>query len=508
MEEQDPMEHTGGDAGPAAKLGKRSRLRIGLIFLVLWTIAVGLVLMIQAGLVPAVAGFIGVALVLTGSLWRIRRHLPSILLVFVTVLLVGVVATHQLPKLRADRLEAAEGDDLSLQWAADGTFDPDLPIVVHMVFDEMMSVGAIPQDLSGGPEMRQSLLRFAEEHSFRIFDSVYSRHFFSGDTLPSLMGREYRGGTSLADQTGSSLSRNHYFADLASRGYRTVVFQTDLMSFCTDPNVDMCETLNAFDPGGGGALEMDPRNQRASLWQTIVRAIAPSYTSEVGQSLLRRVYGLRTDEVGVIGAMGRYDVPQFPGWFDRFARFTANVPRGTHVFAHFMVPHSPYLLSERCVVSGTFEGGYYLGKFPPEERDEKRREFYDGYFAQLGCVQHKLDGFMAAITRSEKFRDAVIVIHGDHGSRISIGNILEDYSRRDYVDNYGTFFAVRAPAVQPGVDCEFVSLPEIFRRHLTRVSPDRGPPLSVFVNSRAARDARVEVPMPPFGCAEEVETSR
>jgi hypothetical protein len=115
-----------------------------------------------------------------------------------------------------------------------------------------------------------------------------------------------------------------------------------------------------------------------------------------------------------------------------------------------------------------------------------------------------LDSFMAAIGQSENFRDAVIIIHGDHGSRISSGDTLEDYSQRDFVDNYATFFAVRSPAVQPGVDCEFVSLPEVFRRYAARgvqTRPRSAAPLPVIVQSRAAGNAQVEAPMPPFGCA-------
>jgi hypothetical protein len=95
------------------------------------------------------------------------------------------------------------------------------------------------------------------------------------------------------------------------------------------------------------------------------------------------------------------------------------------------------------------------------------------------------------------------VIHGDHGSRISSGNILEDYTPQDFLDNYGAFFAVRAPGVEPGVNCEFVSLGEIFRRHIKDPSPEdtSGAPLPVMVISRDQGEKKVEAPMPAFGCA-------
>jgi hypothetical protein len=269
--------------------------------------------------------------------------------------------------------------------------------------------------------------------------------------------------------------------------------------------VDLCETFDSFAPGGNGDGGLDLRNRTATLWQTVLRAYEPSYLSIVGQKLLSRVYGLGARELGVLGVADRYDVQRFPDWFDRFTAFAAAVPRGTHLFAHFMVPHAPYLLTQDCVVSGRFEAGYYLSaRFPAVERTEQRQRFYEGYFAQLRCVQQKLDELLLAVGQSENYRDAVIIIHGDHGSRISSGNILEDYTERDFVDNYGTFFAMKSPALLPGVDCEFVSLPEVFRRNMARgVVPATTPGrhLPVLVVSRTEGNRKVEVPMPVFGCA-------
>lgn len=490
-----------------ARGGSRRRFRPGIILLLACAIAGSLLFSIVTGALPPPVGFVAIALVVATVFWQVRAHLPSILLVFVMILLVSVVVTQRPPKLRADRIAADEAGKLSKAWMASGPFDQSLPIVLHLVFDEMMSVGAITDDLPGGSKTRQSLQAFAEKHSFRMFDSVYSRYFFSGESLTNMMNSEYRGHTLLADilaQQQSSYAPNLYFDDLAARGYRTAVFQSAVMNFCGNNNVDMCEAFDSFDPGGKGEVGLDPRNQRARLWQTFVRSYYPSYMSAIGQRLLGLIYGLRTEEVGVLGIEYRYDVQRFPDWFDRFTKFAATVPRGTHLFAYFMVPHSPYLLTESCVVSGQFEGGYYLWKYPVSERAEKRRQFYEGYLGQLRCVQRKLDGLMNAISQSENYRDAVIIIHGDHGSRISIGNILEDYTERDFVDNYATFYAVRSPAVQPGVDCEFISLAEIFRRHVLRrveTAPRIGPPLPVIVASRAASNAMVEAPMPLFGCA-------
>jgi hypothetical protein len=496
----------------AAEVPVRRGFRAGLTFLVFCAIAGGAVALIFAGVLPSIYGIAAIALVLTAFFWLIRAQLPSILLVFAAVLLASVAVTQQAPKLRPDRMQADEGLRLSGKWKASGKFDEKLPIVVHLVFDEMMSVGAMTDDLPGAAQTRQALLEFGEKHSFRIFDSAYSRYFYTSEALPELMNREYLGKTGMdsfsplpfnAKTKSYTVKSNSYFEDMAARGYRTVVFQNSYINFCANKNVDMCQTLDSFDPAGKDLDGVDGPTQRVNLWQTVFRAYEPSYTSEIGQKIVGRIYGLENREVGVVGDGGRYDVRRFPQWFDRFTTFVSTVPRGTHVFAHFLVPHDPYLLRESCVVSGKVDSGHYLSQYPSSEHAARRQDYYSRYLAQVRCVAQKLDSFMSAVDQSENFRDAVIIIHGDHGSRISIGDIVEDYSKRDFIDNYGTFFAVRSPGAPAGVDCEFVALPEVFRRYVARpgeIVPRMGP-LPVVVLSRAAGTVKVEARMPLFGCA-------
>ena len=487
------------------------RTRPGRIALIVGGITGAVLLLMFLGLLPPVSGMVAFAVVLTTVFWLIRTHLPSILLVFVAVLLVSVLITQPLPKIRADRIDAQETERLSRDWKGSGKFNENLPIVVHLVFDELASAGAMTEDLPGGTKTREALLEFGEKYSFRTFDSVYSRYYYTSESLDHLMNREYSGRTGMDsfsllpfnDKTKSyAVPSNAYFDDMARRGYRTVVFRPTYMNYCANANVDLCETFDSFDPGRTAGV--DAPTQRVILWQMIFRAYAPSYTSQLGSSLLGRFYGLRPDgNVGVVGQDGRYDVHRFPQWFDRFTSFVASAPRGTHVFAHFLVPHSPYLLLENCVLSGKIEATSNLVQYPAGEREKKRRDGFDRYFAQVRCVESGLDKFMSAIGRSENFRDAVIVIHGDHGSRISNSDVLEDYTERDFVDNYGTYFAIRSPQVDPGVDCEFVSLPEVFRRYIARGVDNRpraGNPLPVVVLSRSAGGAKVEAPMPRFGC--------
>lgn len=472
------------------------------------TLFVAAVLTVAAHLqlLSAKWGTVGIFLAVAWTIWHVRRQAASILCVFLGVLLAGAVITPPRLTMWDDPAGPDGAGDLIQTWRS-GTFDDDLPIVLHLVFDELMSPGAIPDGSPGAEGIRAKFYQLARKDGFRVYDSVFSRDFFSAISLPNVFGPEYLGHSEadeiLTEQI-ADVPDNRYFAELEKQGYRTAVFQTAHVNFCADGRVDLCETFDSFNPDRSADDTKDMRTRVIEQAHTLLRAYEPSHASAVGALLLNTLSRLRLGIPGVLGVAGRYDVQGFPRWFERFTAFAGSVPRGSHVFAHFLVPHSPYLLTSGCRIDGTYDSGYYLAsRFDVTERGAKRAAYYTDYLEQLGCVQAKIDQLLETLNGLDHYRDAIIVIHGDHGSRISNGNILEDLDSQDFVDNYGTFFAVRRPGVDPGIDCTFASLGEVFRQHLAPAAPieTTDEPLSVMVMSRDASDDRVEVPMPKFGCA-------
>ena len=467
-------------------------------------LAVALIALVFVGSVPDVVGVVAIFVVALTLYWPLRDRIPDILMVFMTVLLVMIVVGGPAPRVFSD---PAGFEKLRRIWLERGPFDERLPVILHLIFDEMMSPGAISETVPTGPSARRALYALGDEYGLRTFDSVYSRAFFSGVAMPNLFNAEFVGSTALSDRFPQSLQRlpkNAYFEELAKRGYRTVVFQTAHLNFCANARVAMCETFASFDPGEPDG-ERGLSSRALHLASILLRSYEPSYFSRFGQRLLSK-FNSGTGQSRDLGVGGRFDVQRFPGWFDRFIGFVEGVPRGTHVFAHFMVPHGPYLLTDECAVGPDAGVGYYLGSRIPDarKRADARQDYYAHYLAQLGCVRSRIAAFLEAVGRNPQLRDATVIVHGDHGSRISVGNLVEDYEQEDFAANYGTYFAVRAPGVEPGVDCEFLSLPEAFRRSIAGDAPL--PPLDhsnppVVVRTKASDEQMVEVPMPRFGCA-------
>jgi hypothetical protein len=461
-------------------------------------VAAALVGAIVVGWLPPVYGLLAVGMLVVPIFWALRERVHEIALVF-TVVFAGLTAlTSPAPQLTPH-------GDLPGWFFESSSYDERLPAVIHVVFDEMMSPGAIDESLPGGLSTRQALYALGARFGLRTYDSVYSRAFFTNDSLTNLFNGEWSGRTGLPDRMRGvqALARNAYFDAMDKRGYRTVVFQTSLLDFCIHRSVDVCRTFASYDPSALDDADFSVRSRAEQLASTLLRAYEPSYISRYGRRLVSTNDDAPTDRD--LGIEGRFDVQGFPQWFDRFVSFIGRVRRGTHVFAHFVVPHGPYVLSEDCGVGAPAGPGYYLGRRYRDvtSRTAARREYFDRYFAQVNCVRSRMGAFLEAVDSNPSLRDARIIVHGDHGSRISVGNVVEEYDTEDYIANYGAYFAVRTPGVTPGIDCEFASLADVFRRHAagdTRIAPlDRSDP-PVVVATKSGR-SNIEVPMPRFGCA-------
>jgi len=204
----------------------------------------------------------------------------------------------------------------------------------------------------------------------------------------------------------------------------------------------------------------------------------------------------------------RFDVHGFPDWFDKFIIDISNAQRGTMIFSHFMTPHAPYKLTTDCRVNNLpIDAGYYLGgeRYNGDQNkiDIARKKFHNEYYMQSTCVLNKIEELLKKINQLRQFDDAIIIIHGDHGSRISIGNHIEDYKQRDFIDNYATFYAIRSPNIQAGYDCRLISLPRLFSHHMRKnkeMVDLENNPQSIYAASKDDPKIFVESNMPDFPC--------
>lgn len=97
-----------------------------------------------------------------------------------------------------------------------------------------------------------------------------------------------------------------------------------------------------------------------------------------------------------------------------------------------------------------------------------REQRYVQYYAQVECAQNIIEDLYAAIRASGQWERAIVIVHGDHGSRITrhdpwqtgLDKLVED----DFRDAYSTFFAVKNGTSSSGLITSPVSLQEALAR--------------------------------------------
>ena len=92
---------------------------------------------------------------------------------------------------------------------------------------------------------------------------------------------------------------------------------------------------------------------------------------------------------------------------------------------------------------------------PPNDRESRARR-YGLYLEQMRCLYRKLDAMFQEWQKAAIFDRLVIIVHGDHGSKIyqrrPSANNQHKLSHADYLDGFSTLFAVKGPRHPPGYD--------------------------------------------------------
>jgi hypothetical protein len=215
-----------------------------------------------------------------------------------------------------------------------------------------------------------------------------------------------------------ALGENRATDMLADAGYAVTMLQSSYLEIC-DPARARC--LKYARSGDGSALA--------------ARAKAPFATMD---------YALRTTGLRLLvedsnrasayyRMLGRIAYSGFvlPSWQRDFARpplvvsmmekaapALRQLTKGEAVIMHFLLPHYPYVLDENCRVKPPEQVRVprwvtpYIGATFDQATAER------AYWEQAACAHDRLMAIIDAILSSPGGKDAVIVVHGDHGSRL------------------------------------------------------------------------------------------
>jgi hypothetical protein len=395
-------------------------------------------------------GFMLTGLTLLSLVWLARRHAARL----VAILMATVLASSLLMPAASAKSQprAAAGTD--------GGGESNLPLVIHVVLDEHLGLEGLPEGVAS-PAFARQLQSFFVDRGFMLFGRAYSEHaetFKSLSHVLNLMPGEYHpelfgpGRTSTYD-----LKQNKYFNDLAAKGHRIRVYQPDHLDLCADKSPAVsCRTYRATSLEALEQLSATPLQKAAVVGGMFADR---SYLYKKVRERYKNFHRARQPNTWLpawdwerrrVGPLSSMAVAS------EVMADVSKARRGDVIFAHFLLPHYPYIYDSNCRARPPAE---WLDRTEVDAGSQAmgntagtRAQRYARYLEQVGCVQKQLGQMLAAIPSALQ-QDAIVVIQGDHGSRIT----LVDPPRRgsspsDYVDSYSTLFAVRAPAIGAGYD--------------------------------------------------------
>ena len=325
----------------------------------------------------------------------------------------------------------SDGHDAAIKDAAlDTSARADLPPIVHLVLDEQIGVEGIPREFDADGSAARTLRDTYLERGFQVFGRAYSRHFLSRDSFSAMFNRgeatRYAGTTRRV-----YIARNHVFRDLAERGYRLRVLQTDYLDLCAVQagfEISMCRSFALETPLMLDRSDLSLENRSKLLVRMMLRLSsrfpAPE-TSRVSAIAANEMLNAATDEV-------------------------ARLKPGVALFVHVMLPHFPYAYGSNCELRPdptTWAYGEGAEGSAEHYSVAGRKLRYPLYLAQAACAQQRVGQLLDALDANRDAEGAWVVVHGDHGSRIATTrpepSSAERLSPTDMTDAYSTFFAVR-----------------------------------------------------------------
>jgi hypothetical protein len=445
---------------------------------------------------------VGTLLVSIGLAWTIRDHVAPVIALFMGTIL---VTTLIIPTGAASVQKPA----------APPTSRSGQPFVLHLVLDEHLGIDGFPDT----PEMTNvaSYVRsFFEERGFLLFGRAYSEYYNTRHSLGHLVNlspeRYQTGLFRTGERYDFELNRNEYFGQLAAAGYEVSAYQSAYLNLCADDaQVAQCE---AYDYTGIGEL------QSARLpWDDELALILAAYSRRV------TAYGELEEQYSRLRAWFAARGTELPHWpgpaiprsfapisgnlvMQRLTTVLSAATRGQYVFAHILIPHHPYVYGADCSLRPPDQWVERVGRDVPKghrNTAEGRLERYAVYGQQIRCTYRTLATLLASIPE-ELQRDAVIIVHSDHGSKINVTEpILPEalmMTDADYADAYSTLFAVRSAALPTGYDDRVAPitclLAALHQSHFTSVSTIERCSSSRTVFLFGPREDATPVPLPIF----------
>jgi hypothetical protein len=345
--------------------------------------------------------------------------------------------------------------------------------LIHMVFDEAAGISSLSLAGKQGEASLSKLTGVLTKHGFTSIRNAHSSSMWTAYALEDMFNL-HEVATASENQQSFRFEKNPLFELLDDQGYAINVTQSSYLDFCSSKksSIRSCyeypiNSLLYFADNG-----LDKLSVMVPITLMKIRLLH-RFQQLIPRWRIWEYLGIHQHAPAHFESVSVQSVQS-----DFIARLAADAPgKDQYYLLHFLYPHHPYLQKGDCQIKLRFDDWGGIGRWgnsSEEKQDlriqkDERESLYQNYFEQYECFTKVLDGVLDQLLRA--YPDAIVIVHGDHSSRISTRHI-NDYSvesfsyldQQNYSDLYPTLLAMKYSGNMPGiVDCR-ISLIE-FAQH-------------------------------------------
>lgn len=310
---------------------------------------------------------------------------------------------------------------------------------LHIILDEQMSLTArvpgIPQAIGS-----EKVLESYQNNGFKLYTHADSNWGMTVKALPAMFGLSEDLDNYVVEEGHPhyqfGVDDNLLLGRLLGMGFTPTVIETDYLRLCSPDPRTACDTYRV-------GLDMSVvRDLDISLAQRFRLALLALHSNYMWYDQQVYIYQLAAEAIADLRGRPKPSNPQFftsplsnLNILDDLAARVASMEPGDAIIAHLLVPHFPYVLDREC-------------QFRDVEVWENPLRFsantdalraYEAFWDQSICVHSKIDDILAAVADRD---DIVIVVHGDHGARIT-----SDSPDQKTNDLLASMLAIKGPMI-------------------------------------------------------------
>lgn len=321
----------------------------------------------------------------------------------------------------------------------------DRPALIHIIFDSYLGLDGMALGPQYYRDLREEQADFFIREGFQVYPRAYSRHARTLNSLPTLFTYGTRKDSDFAAGVQYvAPAQLPYFTDLDQRDYAISAVLPAYFDLCVNQKMSQCRTFESSHLTSMLDTDLSMTDRIKVFGYTILNL------SQTVRMVVSVFEVLKENRGGNNTRLLANRSELFPlaslKMLDTFIDDLATLRRGEARFAHILLPHDPYILRPDCTVKPESE---WLDEHGPGATSARERAYAD----QVRCLQTKLGDLLNELDRTPAGREAIILFHGDHGSRIAPSQPIVDappLSPREEIMSFSTFYAIRIPGEASG----------------------------------------------------------